>query len=556
MFGKSLLTFHVRSAAHTLLYLSHEPEGTMTARRAVAVVAMALCACGHKEDEEAKDETKYQFEELQREVPLYELSISPEVMAKFDADPWTDEQDAVFRAGGQSYAVKVRLRGSSSRFFEKKSWRIELPDGVDFDGRDDINLIAEYQDSTYVTEKLAYDLLAAMGAPAPRAKFVRLNVNGQYEGVFVDLEHIDKHFLRAHGFADADANIYRCGYKDCELKTWRTYYQTDWEKKTNEKEPMDDVRAFVEMVNRAPEPKLVESMREKFDADGYLKTMAMDALISNDIQQDSRSYFIHDKVTGKWTYVPWDLNNNDARWWPTYELGMHPIVDHPLYGFSAIDGWVQRMHDRRKTQIPGHMPAFSNLTTRFAFNPDLKKRANDTIEHAVTDLFEAKVIEGRIDAMYDLIAPYVKDDPYTDHAKFAEGRDYLKAFASKRADYLRLQVKQLREAKPMLVIDRVDPKAKTIDLKNRGEVGFHGEGLVLTSNLRDALNRNVPAIDLKAGESMRFTAAQLGINLDPAGEVGLYNGSSVAGAIDVFFYGALDGGRVYERDGEGRWQIR
>jgi len=54
----------------------------MRARRAVAMVAAALCACGHKEDQEAKDTTKYQFEELQKDVPLYELTVSPEVMAE------------------------------------------------------------------------------------------------------------------------------------------------------------------------------------------------------------------------------------------------------------------------------------------------------------------------------------------------------------------------------------------------------------------------------------------------------------------------------------------
>ena len=131
-----------------------------------------------------------------------------------------------------------------------------------FDGRRKLNLVSEYRDSTMMVEKLGYDLLAAMGVPAPEAKYVRLVINGVYQGVYLDLERVDKNFLDNHGFADDDGTIYRCGRKNCEMKTWLAPYNKDWEKKSNELQDDVALHTFIDRINHTPEP-LFESMLEK-----------------------------------------------------------------------------------------------------------------------------------------------------------------------------------------------------------------------------------------------------------------------------------------------------
>ena len=95
---------------------------------------------------------------LQVSVPLYELIIPQSTLDLFTADPYAPEQPATFRFNGTSIPVKVELRGASARFFPKKSWNLDFEDRR-FQGRRRIALIAEYQDCTMMTEKLAYDLL-------------------------------------------------------------------------------------------------------------------------------------------------------------------------------------------------------------------------------------------------------------------------------------------------------------------------------------------------------------------------------------------------------------
>jgi spore coat protein H len=496
---------------------------------------------------------------LQTSVPEYELIISSQSLAKFEADPYADEEPAIFRYQGKEHAVRVRLRGSTARFFPKKSWRVDFGEGQRFEGRRKLNFIAEYQDSTMFTEKLAYDLLEALDVPSPRAKYARLRINGQYQGVFLDLERVDNRFLEAHAFLDENASIYRCGHTDCEMKLWRMPYQGPFLKKTNEEEKRDELPPLLQVINRAPEARLAQELEKVVELERYLRVMAMESLISNNITQDSKSYWILDRVTKKWLYVPWDMNNADARWWPSYELGMKPVVKHPLFIFSAIDEWVATMWERRKEGHEDYLPAFSNLNTRIAFNRELRLRAVRVTQRALDEVFNEDVMHPRIEAMYQLIAPHMAQDPYIDQAKFKAGRQFMKDYVTQRSAFVRDQLRALESRGLGLAISAFSPNGQWIELTNYGTEAATTEGLVLTTNLRRALTRNVPARTLAPRENVTFAAQQLGLVLPAEGELGLYNGVSVAGALDVIFYGTLTPPATFHaRDAEDphRWTTR
>ena len=106
------------------------------------------------------------------------------------------------------------------------------------------------------------------------------------------------------------------------------------------------------------------------------------------------------------------------------------------------------------------------------------------------------------------------------------------------------------------MIEGFDPQQGWVELRNRGTASVSTQGLVVTTDLRRALTRNVPAATLSAGQRVRFTAAQLGLTFAPQGELGLFDGQSVAGAIDVHFYGKLAAGRYEARSEGGDWEIR
>ena len=350
----------------------------------------------------------------------------------------------------------MRVRGGSSRYYPKKSWRVEFPEGTSFEGRRKLNLVAEMADRTMMVEKLAFDLLRAMGAPAPRAKFVRVVINGRYEGAYLDIERRGQVLhpraaLRRQG-SRASTGAGTTTASSSRFGTWFPW-QTDYTKETNESEPWSELAELVDVVNAAPEPDFEARLEDALDVESYLRSMVMDALMSNDIVMDSNSYVIRDRILDRWVYVPWDLNNSAARWWPTYGLTATPFLNRPVPVYSLFDTRIAHFHRQRgAAHAPGvYRPAFSNLTTRVFLNDSLRHRWVHLLERALDDLFTPAVLHPRIDAMHALLTPLVEADPYvrmTDDgtpdpdglAKFHAGRAYVRDYVTGRAQFLRQQL--------------------------------------------------------------------------------------------------------------------
>lgn len=501
---------------------------------------------------------------VQTSLQQYELIMPDAVLKQFLADPLTPEQDAQFKAGGVTYDVKVRLRGASARTFPKKSWNVSFPKGTPFEGRTSLNLVAEYADATLLAEKISYDLLTAMRVPAPRTKFVRLTVNGVYQGPFLDIEQVNKAFLEAHDFDDDDATIYRCGWKDCEFKTVKVPYQGNWNKKTNEKEPDTELHAVLGLINHTPEPQFAATLEQHLEVEWFLRSMVMDALMSNNYVEDSESYFIHDQVTRRWVYVPWDLNNVDARWWYPIEVRhAQPLVDHPLFPFTLTDAWTHNMYERRKNEYPGYLPVFSNLGTRVVLNPELHARLVARLRKALDELFKPEVLHPYIDSLHALVDPHMRADPFMSYERFVAGRAFLRNYVTQRRQFVLAELERYAARKPGLVIEEFDPRQGFLVLGNRGSQPVSLRGKTLTTNLRVSLARLVsrptgvvlPGVTLAPGQTLRLTAAELGLVFPEKGEVGIFDGVNVVGYSDVLFYGPLPAGQRYIRGTKG-WEVR
>ncbi|MCI0571292.1 MAG: CotH kinase family protein [Myxococcaceae bacterium] len=419
-----------------------------------------------------------------------------------------------------------------------------------------------------------YDLLEAMRVPAPRGRYVRLVINGSYQGIYLDLENVDKRFAAAHGFVDDDVTIYRCGMKNCEMKTWVAPYQDGWEKKTNELAGDEDIRAFERLVNSTPEPELPAALAQALELEAYLRNLVLDALLSNYVIEDSQSFMVHDRVTGRWSYVPWDLNNATSRYTPGTRVGGQAEVEHPLVIFSLGDAWVERRLKERLADSPeeGWLPIFSNLTTRVALHPELRGRLLALLERALAELFSEEVLVPRIDALQALLAPHLggeqsavpsyekrhSDPRLSFPERFADAGRYLKDYVVRRRAFLLQELVRLRAPLDGLMLEAFDPVGGWVELRNRGSAPLDTTGKVLTTDLRRAGVHNVPARVLRPGQAVRFTAAQLGLTFAAEGELGLFDGRSAVGALDVLFYGPLPPGRFYARSRSApeRWEAR
>ena len=78
--------------------------------------------------------------------------------------------------------IGFRLRGNTSRFSRKKSFKISFSEYVPdrrFFGLKKFNLNGEHNDPSLIRSKLCWDLYRQMNVPASRAVHVQLFINGE-----------------------------------------------------------------------------------------------------------------------------------------------------------------------------------------------------------------------------------------------------------------------------------------------------------------------------------------------------------------------------------------
>jgi spore coat protein CotH len=90
--------------------------------------------------------------------------------------------------------VGFRLRGNTSRYSQKKSFKIAFnafTKGGKYYGVEKLNLNGEHNDPSVIRSKIGWDLLRQWKIPAPRANHVEVYINGDYYGLYIIVEHID-----------------------------------------------------------------------------------------------------------------------------------------------------------------------------------------------------------------------------------------------------------------------------------------------------------------------------------------------------------------------------
>ena len=67
---------------------------------------------------------------------------------------------------------------------------------------------------------------------------------------------------------------------------------------------------------------------------------------------------------------------------------------------------------------------------------------------------------------------------------------------------------------------------------------------------------NLPQRTLAPGESLVVHLGGLGLSLGAPGELALFGDTTSSSLCDLLLVGAIPGGKRYERDVSGAWQVR
>jgi spore coat protein CotH len=264
---------------------------------------------------------------------LYEPTVLRTFFLVFEHDDWEDELadfyhtdvevPATLIVDGKKYPnVGVRYRGASSYFTvgkgSKRSFNVTM-NFVDAEqrlyGSKTLNLLNSHDDPTFLNTVL-YSQVARAYIPTPKANFVKVAINGESWGVYVNAQQFNKEFTAEQFKSDKGARWKVPGNPGARGGLEYTGEDLDDYKKRFRIRSKDSEKSWKALVNlckvlnQTPPDKLEKALEPILDIEGALWFLALDnALVNNDGYWTRASdYAIYLDPKGKFHLVPHDMN--------------------------------------------------------------------------------------------------------------------------------------------------------------------------------------------------------------------------------------------------------
>jgi len=231
--------------------------------------------------------------------------------------------------------VGVRLRGNTSRFSQKKSYKLsfnEFESGRKIFDLEKMNLNGEHNDPAIMRAHLSWWLFEQAGVMATRSAHVLIYVNGNFVGVQLNVEHIDEQFLQARMSEDG-GYLYKARWPAPLTQmgnTWQDYLP-DENDRPYELKLRDDtensfrqLKAFIDSVNTLSDQDFRPWMERHFNLDSFARMLAVTVLTGSwdDYWFNQNNFYIYRDTRERWHFIPYDFDNSFGVWWDGIQPGL------------------------------------------------------------------------------------------------------------------------------------------------------------------------------------------------------------------------------------------
>jgi hypothetical protein len=268
--------------------------------------------------------------------PLFDTKTICEIKIQVQDSLWVQSLDSLRIYGNEMLEAKVNIDGQNYtqtglRFRGNQSYQFGLkrnPFHIKLDrtnasqnhqGHKSIRLSSALRDPSFVREMLFLET-AAKYISTPKAAYAKLYINGEYLGVFVLIESIDKKFLLEH-FGSSDGALYKAGI-DHKPKTppqgclenisGSLEFEQNPECLANNFEIESSQTNFTQLHNLTTglknDPKALASL---INIDETLWMLALNNVmvnLSSYTGKNSENYFLYQDKFAQFRPMHWDLN--------------------------------------------------------------------------------------------------------------------------------------------------------------------------------------------------------------------------------------------------------
>ena len=264
---------------------------------------------------------------------LYNAQTLRTLYLRFHHEDWYEQMTSFYRTDievpaelivdGKVYPeVGVHFRGTSSYFTvgsEKKSFNIAVDygeDGQRLYGYKTLNLLNGHVDASFLREVL-YNQISRDYMPAMKTNLVKLVINGENWGVYINLQQYNKDFL-AEWFGTRGGIRWKIGPGRGGALTYAgddpASYQETYQLKTrNIEKPWEGLIALTKMLDDStPDAELMESLPSILNIDQALWQLAVSNVFMDDdgYIHKGGDYALYQDVNGRFHLVPHDNNES------------------------------------------------------------------------------------------------------------------------------------------------------------------------------------------------------------------------------------------------------
>ncbi|MDV7186365.1 CotH kinase family protein [Lutibacter sp. TH_r2] len=344
---------------------------------------------------------------------------------------------SVFYNGIEWYKVGLRFKGNSSLESAWQAGILKLAFKMDFDEYEDdypqidnqrfygfkkFSLKNNYDDSSFLREKVAAEVFAGAGLAVSNTGFYTLYVDHgdgpEYFGLYTLVEEVDNTVIDTQ-FSSDDGNLYKPEDYGASF-AYGTFNEDGFEKKTNEDDAdWSDIESLFDALHATTRTTDAATWRTNleavFDVETFLNYLAVNTVIQNwDTYglMEHNYYLYNNPDNSLLTWIPWD--NNEA-------LQDGKLGGSPNLNFSDISS--------------SSWPLIGYL-----YQDEVYKAKYDAYVQAVIDgPFETSYIQGVYDTYASLVEPYATSEinGYTflsSSNSFYSAISTLKSHASSRAN--------------------------------------------------------------------------------------------------------------------------
>jgi hypothetical protein len=245
--------------------------------------------------------------------------------------------------------VGFRVRGNTSRGAGKKSFSIDFNDfipGQKFKGLDNMNLVGNHNDPSQLRAWLSAQILKSAGLTVSRTSFVRLFINNEYKGLYLNNEAIDDEFIKDRFLGNSFGNLFKCSWGSdlTYLGDNPQAYQETYDLKTNQ--VLNDYSGlihFIDVLNNTNTSTFPCAIQQVFDVDRYLKTLVYEILIGHwdGYAGNKNNYYLYQRPSdGKFVFIEYDMDNTFGIDWfnenwsirniNNWHMGNRPLIQKLL----------------------------------------------------------------------------------------------------------------------------------------------------------------------------------------------------------------------------------